>query len=98
MKAAKSGRRVYFKLLSPVSLLSSTALEPDYSLLKRMLLARFNGETVSIEEIDRYVLEETPFRVAGYKEKVLVPMEDASEISIIAGSKKRRRHTYPKGV
>lgn len=37
--------------------------EPDYSLLKRMLLERFEGETVSIEEIDSYVLEETPFRV-----------------------------------
>ncbi len=72
--------------------------EPDYSLLKGMLHARFDGETVSIEEIDRYVLEETPFRVAGYKEKVLVPMEDASEISIIAGSKRRKRHTYPDGV
>lgn len=72
--------------------------EPDYSLLKGMLHARFDGETVSIEEIDRYVLEETPFRVAGYKEKVLVPMEDASEISIIAGGMKRRRHTYPEGV
>ena len=72
--------------------------EPDYSLLKRMLLTRFEGETVSIEEIDSFVLEETPFRVTGYKEKVLVPMEDASEIKIIASGMKRRRHTYPEGI
>ena len=72
--------------------------EPDYSLLKRMLLARFEDKTVSIEEIDSYVLEETPFRVAGYKEKVLVPMEDASEIRIVTSGKKRKLHTYPKGV
>ena len=72
--------------------------EPDYSLLKRLLLERFEGNTVSIDEIDSYVLEETPFRVAGYKERVLVPMEDTAEIRVITSGKKRKLHTYPKGV
>jgi three-Cys-motif partner protein len=52
-------------------------LQPDYELLKRMLINRFRGTTVSIQELEDYILAETPFRKTGYKTEVLKPMEKA---------------------
>ncbi|GCF11888.1 three-Cys-motif partner protein TcmP [Dictyobacter arantiisoli] len=71
---------------------------PDYDRLKRLIMSRFHGMTVTIEDIDHYVLVETPFRIAGYRENVLKPMEASSEIKIVANGMKRNRYTYPRGI
>lgn len=70
--------------------------EPDYSLLKRMLQARFRGKTVSLKEVENYIVGETPYRATGYKTAVLKPMEytQPAEIKIVAASAKRKRGTF----
>lgn len=69
---------------------------PDYMLLKRMLQARFRGKTVSLKEIEDYIVGETPYRASGYKTAVLKPMELAqpAEIRIMAASASRKRGTF----
>ncbi len=67
---------------------------PDYSLLKQTLVNRFRGFTASIEDIERFVIAETPF--CKYKTEVLKPMELSSppEIRVLAVDPKRRRGTF----
>ncbi len=71
---------------------------PDYDLLKRLLVSQFSGKTTTIEQIDEYILAETPFRLAGYKENVLKKMEDASEIRVLSQNVRRMYGTYPPGT
>ena len=68
--------------------------EPDYSILQRDLTAHFKGQTVTMEEIDRFVIVETPF--CNYKQEALKPMEVAHKIEVFA-PQKRRKGTFPEG-
>lgn len=52
------------------------AVEPDFAALRRMITDRFRGRSCSVEEVERFVLEETPFRETHYKKQVLTPMEE----------------------
>lgn len=50
-------------------------LEPDLAPLRIALLDRYRGEAVSIEEIERFVLTETPFHDGHLRRKTLGPMQ-----------------------
>lgn len=56
--------------------------EPDFSILKRMLIEKFNGQSVSISDIEEFVLVDTPFLQGHIKRKTLQPMLKAGEISV----------------
>ncbi len=67
--------------------------EPDYNLLKKLIVREFRGKTVPVEEIDEFVL------ISGFthfKRNILKPMEKAKphEIEIIESSRERKG-TYP---
>lgn len=69
------------------------APEPDYNLLKRLIIKEFRYKTVPVEYIDEFVL------VSGFthfKKDILRPMEYAIPpvIKVIGGTE-RRRGTYP---
>jgi three-Cys-motif partner protein len=72
--------------------------EPNYGDLQQHLSKHFQGQTVPIEDIDEYVLAETPY--VSYKEMALAPMEAASppQIQAIVTDPKYRRKkgTFPK--
>lgn len=70
--------------------------EPDYSQLKNIILRKFKGKTVGIEELEEYILAETGFRETHYKKPILIPMEDAHPHEIEVFNRKRIR-TYPPG-
>jgi three-Cys-motif partner protein len=74
------------------------AVEPDFSFLESVLPAFFipQGE-VSIEEMERFVVEETPFLDTHYKRRVLVPLERAGHLNVVGGPRKRA-YTYPAGT
>jgi hypothetical protein len=68
--------------------------QPNYSLLRQMLLDKFKGKIVTVEEIGHFVITETPF--CKYKTEVLRPMELSSppEIKVTAANPKRKRGTF----
>lgn len=70
--------------------------EPNYSVLRDDLLATFSGKTVPIEELKRYVIEDTPFTDSHYKKQILKPLED-SGILKVRGTQ-TRKGTYPDGT
>ena len=71
--------------------------EPDYNLLKKFIIQKFRGETVPIEQIEDFVVVETPFRETHFKNQILKPMEDAKPPQIVV-SGRMRKGTYPAGT
>jgi three-Cys-motif partner protein len=71
--------------------------QPDYTILQRMLSKHFHGKTVSIEEIEEYVIAETPFYK--FRMEALKPMEIASPplIQVQSTNPKRVRGTFAEG-
>ena len=72
-------------------------MEPNYELLKKTILGNFKGTSVSIEELEDYVLTQTPFRETHYKRHILAPMETKQppEIEVKCLASKRRVGTFP---
>jgi len=71
--------------------------KPNYTQLKKLIVAEFTKKTVSIENIEEFIIIKTPFRETHYKKQILAPMERTDEI-IVNSSKKRRRGTFPDGT
>lgn len=66
--------------------------EPNFEDLKTILKNEFTGRQVSITEIERFVLEETPFRDNKHlREPVLSPMERTGEIEVFDSIGKPRK-------
>ena len=49
--------------------------EPQFDVLRSLVFDRFQGQEVSIEEIEEFVVTETAFRETHYKRQVLRPLE-----------------------
>lgn len=71
-------------------------LEPDLSPLKRMLFEEFSKKAVTIEEIERFVLINTPYIKGHIKRKTLDPLNKEKLISIIRPAGKKSG--YPAGT
>jgi three-Cys-motif partner protein len=69
--------------------------EPNYSELERLLSAHFRGKIASIEDIEEFVIADTPFWI--YKREVLKAMEATSKIQVISDDPQRKRGTYVEG-
>jgi three-Cys-motif partner protein len=71
--------------------------KPNYTDLQRILLARFKGQEVGIDEIEEYVLAETPYIT--FKRECLAPLEAASPpclvVRCIDPTYKRRKGSFP---
>jgi three-Cys-motif partner protein len=70
--------------------------EPDFEQLRRLLLDWGAGTERSVEEIETYVVEETPFAHTHYK-RVLKDFEKEGTVEIVRSSR-QRRWAYPKGT
>lgn len=68
--------------------------EPDYTLLIKQLQGQFSGRTISIAELDEYIMAETSFRTTGDKEHVLADLERFSRITVISSNTLRRPGEY----
>lgn len=74
------------------------APEPDYGQLKRQILERSSRKgSVSVEEIEKFVVVETAFRETHFKRQILRPMEKARELEVTA-SPRKKVGAYPKGT
>jgi three-Cys-motif partner protein len=70
--------------------------EANVGPLREALLARFNGQSASVETIERFVIEETDFKTTQYKKAVLKELE--TDGLITCESPRKRRLTYPAGT
>jgi hypothetical protein len=67
--------------------------EPDRELLKRLIMEKFEGTEATPNEIERFVVRDTPFRETHYK-KVLQSLEGLGRITPLNALPTRRRGTY----
>jgi three-Cys-motif partner protein len=67
----------------------------DNAVLQHMLTKHFEGRTVSVEEVEEYVIADTPFYK--FKSEALRPMEAAGKIVVISSDPKRRKGTFAEG-
>ena len=70
----------------------------DTSVLQRELSKKFSGMTVSIEEVEEYVLLETPYREAHIRRLTLLPMESGGKVTVVEPFSNRRAGTFPSGT
>ena len=75
--------------------LSLFATQPNLTLLREALLDRFIGQTVEVDRLERFVVEETRFISTQYK-RVLRDLESEGSIACVSGRKKAG--TYPQGT
>jgi three-Cys-motif partner protein len=68
--------------------------EPDYALLQRMLLGHFRGTIASVQDIETFVIAETPFHSGQYKTNALKALEKKGEIVPIRAPEGRKAGTY----
>jgi hypothetical protein len=69
--------------------------EPNYPLLKQIILSEFKGKSVGVRELENFVLTQTPFRETHYKKQILMEMEKANPPEIeIACQGIRRKGTF----
>jgi three-Cys-motif partner protein len=69
--------------------------EPDFRLLKRLVLERFGRTITTVMELEKYILTQTPFRETHYKRQILLPMEEAGEINAYRPTRIRRKGSFP---
>lgn len=59
-------------------------------------MEKFAGQSVTVDEIERFVIEETDYKTTHYKKRVLKALEDEGVITCV--SQRKRKGTYPLGT
>jgi len=93
-KVDQSGEFVFSDATNPDQLLLFGP-QPDFTALERAILGRFAGIEARVEQIEEFVLAETPFRETHYKRQVLAILEQRGELHPIAAPATRRRGSFP---
>ena len=72
--------------------------EPQYDILQKQLVKRFENQETTIREIEEFVVSETAFRETHYKRQILKPMElsQPQRLVPINPPSNRTPGTYPK--
>ncbi len=68
--------------------------EPDRRALHRLISGRFAGQRTTVEQVERFVVEFTPFLATHFR-KVLAVMEADGSLHPLNPPEARRRGTYP---
>lgn len=69
---------------------------PNYNQLTKSILKEFKGKSVSIADLEYFILTQTPFRETHYKTQILRSMEKGEPTEIkVRCQGKRRRGTFP---
>ena len=70
---------------------------PSFVELDREIRFRFSERTVKVEDVEKFVIEETRYLPTHYKRNVLVPLERDRRLVVDEGTRNKQR-TYPKGT
>lgn len=68
-------------------------LEPDRHALRRLIAERFANRRATVQQVENFVVEDTPFLATHYR-KVIADMEAAADLSYLNAPATRRRGTY----
>lgn len=68
-------------------------LEPDRDALRRLIEKRFSKQRAKVQQVENYVVEDTPFLSTHYK-KVLAVMEGEGAVTYLNAPDGRRRGTF----
>lgn len=73
---------------------------PNYNKLKEIILEKYKGQKVPIEDIITFVNLETNFIEVDLRKPILLPLEKNNEIDVLynKNTNRRRAGTYPKGT
>jgi hypothetical protein len=69
----------------------------DLDPLKIELLEHFQGRTVSVDEIEEYVLAATPYSASHWNRGVLSPLERDGQVEVVRTTR-QKRFTFPPGT
>lgn len=98
-KADESGR---FQFSDTTDMNQSLLFQPtpDFSDLKGRIVAKFRGRRVTVDDVERFVVVETPYRETHFKQQVLKPMESVipPELRVVTRTGQNRRGTFPSGT
>lgn len=90
-KVDESGEFVFSDATNPLQ--SQLFGEPDLGVLEKLLRSRFAGQEAHLREVERFVVEETPFRETHYK-KVLAALEKDALLELRDPPPRRRKGTF----
>jgi three-Cys-motif partner protein len=79
-------------------LLSLFSAQPNLAPLQDAISKNFKGRSISIENLQEWVIAETEFLSKHLKRPVLAPMEEAGEVSVANPTSKRRKGTFSPGT
>jgi three-Cys-motif partner protein len=88
------GTRFSDRLAGQEVLLAGDAV--DVGPLRTAMLQRFAGRHTSVDEVEEFVLADTPYAASHYKKQILKPLEEAGRLEAL--SPRARRFTYPEGT
>ena len=69
-------------------------MQPDFGPLEQAIVNRFSGQTATVQEIEMFVVTDTPYCSTHYK-RVLSLMEKASRIECLTPALRKQRFKYP---
>jgi three-Cys-motif partner protein len=95
-KVDESGSFQFSDYTDSLRLMSLFGTEPDYALLTKLITVEFSGKTISISNLEAWVIAETPFLPKHIRIGVLMPLEKAGELKAI--KENRRGLSYPEGT
>jgi hypothetical protein len=72
--------------------------EPDRGDVRRRLFAEYAGRTVTVEEIERFMLVSTPYRETHYKPVLKELEREGTRLAVVAAKHGRKRGTFPPGT
>lgn len=74
--------------------------EPNFQQLKNLIIQKFKGKEVSVDQIENFVVTETAFRETHFKRQILKPLEgDLLEgFTVIRAKQGRTKGSFPPGT
>lgn len=70
-------------------------LKPQFGVLQSLLWSAFQGRTVTVQEVEDFVVAKTAFCSNHYKANVLKIMEKQGQLTVVNPSERRIKGTYP---
>lgn len=64
---------------------------PDFTALEQAIATKFGGQIATVQDIELFVVEETPYHSGQYKRNVLTPMEKAGRIACLTPELRKQR-------
>ncbi len=97
-KVAPGGDYQFSDFTESSGILSLFGDRPDYDDLKQRLMHKFRGQQAVIEQVEQFVIVDTPFLRTHIRRGVLKPMEQAGKLSIVRAKPNRKEGTFPPGT